>query len=410
MAEEFLFDPFSPRARSGFHEARRRLNVLNENSFRVLPLSGLYLREMPGELFGSRFVEYLDLSSNQLTEFSVPTGAMGQLVHLDLSRNRISCIGPDLLNLRSLEFLDLSDNNLNALPPEIVELERLGGEGVLGSHRLYLSGNPLLEIPEAVREQGGAGVLSYLRSIAHAAEPLFEAKLILCGEGAVGKSTLVDALSDRLSKQDALQRTRTHGVEISKLFFNHAVIADQKITVNAWDFGGQHEYRVTHQLFFSSDALYLLLFHAREGAARGDVRGWLRLIARRVSDPRVILVATHASSGRADLDFAKLRSEFPSMLKGFIHVDSLSGAGLDILIPAIAKELTTLPHVGRQFHPSWIRTRDALIAHQPSEHAEPILTFDGFQSLARLNGVAAEQVKALLAMLHNMGRLILLGK
>jgi internalin A len=413
MPKDPLLDPQSARAKAGYNEARRLARELLREGHRILPLASLYLREVPPEVFAAPHLEYLDLSDNQLTAFDIPDQTLQNLVHLDLSNNYVAELDSQIGALRKLQFLDISNNYLNILPQELTTMPGLKTKDEFDAERLLLSGNELSEIPESLRDQGASNILTYIQSISEASEKLFEAKVILCGEGAVGKSTLVDKLTARLNFDNTKKRNRTHGVEVSQFHLPHADDGDRNITVNAWDFGGQHEYRVTHQLFFSNDALYLLLFHAREGAARGDIRGWLRLISRRVAHPKVILVATHAEGGRADLDFARLRAEFPNTLKGFIHIDSLSGLGIDALIESIAGELSSLPHVGKEFHPSWLRTKEALTTltdkSLPSLHDCPFITFQRFTEIAEQHGVANEQCKPLLAMLHNMGCLVYWG-
>jgi hypothetical protein len=64
-----------------------------------------------------------------------------------------------------------------------------------------------------------------------------------------------------------------------------------------WDFGGQQAYRATHQFFFSSDALYLVVWNARAGQDKDDVAGWLNRILQRVGDrAKAMLVATHSDT------------------------------------------------------------------------------------------------------------------
>jgi GTPase SAR1 family protein len=67
----------------------------------------------------------------------------------------------------------------------------------------------------------------------------------------------------------------------------------QEITLNGWDFGGQRVYRPTHQLFFSSPAIYLVVWKPREGPQQGFVKEWLKLIKHREPDAKILVVATH---------------------------------------------------------------------------------------------------------------------
>lgn len=42
------------------------------------------------------------------------------------------------------------------------------------------------------------------------------------------------------------------------------------MTLNAWDFGGQREYRSTHQIFFTAPALYLVVWKPRGTPSRAS--------------------------------------------------------------------------------------------------------------------------------------------
>ena len=118
---------------------------------------------------------------------------------------------------------------------------------------LNLQDNPLNPELAAAYAEGVDAVRRYLHAKAQDQVPLYEAKLILIGEGEVGKSCLLGALRDDPWVDG---NPTTHGIEITPV----EVIAPDtgtKITLNGWDFGGQRVYRQTHQLFFSAPALYL---------------------------------------------------------------------------------------------------------------------------------------------------------
>jgi GTPase SAR1 family protein len=68
------------------------------------------------------------------------------------------------------------------------------------------------------------------------------------GEGAVGKTTLLKALTGGKPRE---KEPTTHGVSIDfhSLQVPHPDKEHVHIQLNAWDFGGQEVYRVTHQFF-----------------------------------------------------------------------------------------------------------------------------------------------------------------
>jgi hypothetical protein len=148
----------------------------------------------------------------------------------------------------------------------------------------------------------------YLRSL-YDAEPQYEAKLLMVGEGNVGKTSLIAALR---SAPFVEGRPTTHGIEITPITI-HDSSAGRDMTVRGWDFGGQEVYRITHQFFFTRRALYVVAWNARQGQEQDEVEGWLRRIRLRVGrDARAVLVATHCDERRPELDYPYLERVFPA--------------------------------------------------------------------------------------------------
>jgi hypothetical protein len=161
--------------------------------------------------------------------------------------------------------------------------------------RLELDNNPLNpELAEAYK-QGIDGVKAYLRAKAESQITLNESKLIIVGEGEVGKSCLLSTLRDEPFVEGL---PSTHGIEIQS-FKTTNPESQISITLNAWDFGGQRVYRPTHQLFFSAPAVYLVVWKPREGPQQGFVKEWIQLVKRREPSAKIIVVATHGTSTAA---------------------------------------------------------------------------------------------------------------
>ena len=135
------------------------------------------------------------------------------------------------------------------------------------------------------------------------AEPLYEAKLVLVGEGGVGKTTLLKALMDREGAAPREGEPTTHGVQIDiqALHLPHPDKEGVEIQLNAWDFGGQEIYHATHQFFLTNRSLFLLAWNARHGYEQGKLYYWLDAIQARAPESPVILVATHLDQRDADL-------------------------------------------------------------------------------------------------------------
>ena len=138
-----------------------RLTLLSQflpRNLRSLKVTNNQLTQLPDNMACLSQLEFLDISSNQLTSFSI--GHLPKLAWLDASHNKLTEFPPHISNLPRLSMLDLSHNLMISLPSSLVSsscLRRLDLswnllEGVqlptwLGRMRvcssLVLTGNPL---------------------------------------------------------------------------------------------------------------------------------------------------------------------------------------------------------------------------------------------------------------------------
>ena len=157
--------------------------------------------------------------------------------------------------LTNLQELDLRDNQLTALPPEIGQLKNL--------KELDLRDNPLPIPPEILdkTKEPEAIITWYLQNVLSGAptRPLNEAKVILVGQGAVGKTSLVKRL---LFDEFDPQEQKTEGIDHPAL--GRCKADGQEIKLNVWDFGGQEIMHATHQFFLTKRSLYLLVLDSRQ--------------------------------------------------------------------------------------------------------------------------------------------------
>ncbi|HWT83929.1 MAG TPA: leucine-rich repeat domain-containing protein, partial [Candidatus Methylomirabilis sp.] len=337
-------------------------------SLRTLILGENELTTLPPEIGQLVNLQELRLNSNQLATLPPEIGQLTSLQRLDLGGNRLTTLPPEIAQLTSLRTLILDKNGLTALPPEIIQLVNLE-EVTLQNNQLTtlppeiadrldaglilkLNGNPLAgPLPELVKQ--GAGALAvYLRSSVRDAIAQYEAKVLLIGEGNVGKTSLSAALRGDLFVEG---RPFTHGIEIQPLVLQHPD-AGHDMTIRVWDFGGQEVYRITHQFFFSRRALYVVVWKPREGQEQNEVAGWVRRIRLRIGpDAQVLIVATHcARDQHPDLDYPRLQREFPQMLVGHFEVDNRTGYGIPELRDAIAQHAARLPQMGQKISLRWV--------------------------------------------------------
>jgi Leucine-rich repeat (LRR) protein/GTPase SAR1 family protein len=387
---------------------------------RTLMLDGNQLTALPPEIAQLTRLQELWLNSNQLTALPPEIAQLTSLQMLTLDGNQLTALPPEIAQLTSLQTLQLNSNQLTALPPEIAQLTSLQ-QLMLNSNQLTalppeiavrlddglilnLDGNPLAEPLPELMEQGLGAVAIYLRSLRDGIAQ-YEAKVLLVGEGNVGKTSLSAAL-----RGDAFveRRSFTHGIEIRPLVLPHPG-QGVDMTVRLWDFGGQEVYRVTHQFFFSPRGLYLIVWNPREGQEQNDVEGWLRRIRLRAEqDARALVVATHCPDDqRPDLDYPRLQQLFPQLLAGHFDVDNETGHGIGQLQKAIACQAALLPQMGQLISARWIAVRQEVA---DLARSEPQISFEAFTAICQQHGVDGEEVSTLAALMHDAGQIIYYGE
>lgn len=333
------------------------------------------LEQLPACIRSLTNLRELILISCQLTSVPEWLGELTQLERIDLDKNRLTEVPSSLGQLENLRILDLRDNPLNP------ELSAAAGEGL-----------------EAVRR--------YLRARAQAQVVLNEAKLILVGEGEVGKSCLLGALR---GDEWVEGRPSTHGIEIKPVQVTDPVTGRQ-ITLNGWDFGGQRVYRPTHQLFFSAPAVYLVVWKPREGPQQGFVREWIKLVKHREPDAKILVVATHGGPGQRqpDVDRQEIWDLFGrSTVHDFFLVDSKPDAktgerpGVAELKNAIARLASELPEMGRSVPARWQRAREVL-----QHTGAPYLPLERVLGICRECRMEEDEARDFVRISHRLGHLI----
>jgi hypothetical protein len=198
-------------------------------------------------------------------------------------------------------------------------------------------------------------------------------------------------------------RPTTHGIEIKPVV---VTVPDSgtEITLNGWDFGGQRVYRPTHQLFFSSSAVYLVVWKPREGPQQGFVKEWITLIKHREPDAKILVVATHGGPGQRqpDIDRQELIDLFGNdTIVDFFHIDSLLDSGITELRAAITKIAATLPGMGRKVPTKWQRIRELL-----EESGKTHLPYKDAIALCEAQGLEGFAAELFVRVSHTLGYLI----
>lgn len=231
-------------------ELRLGFNLLDDNQISVLT----YLKEL----------HTIDLSKNKISDISV-LKELKELTTLELSNNKISDISY-IIYLNKIEQIDFQYNDVFDIT-DLLKIESL--------KIVNLTGNKKVEIdyPKEVLDAGWEAIKQFSEKSKEKV-PFKNVKVLLLGNPNIGKSNLLEFLETNAipSKNDS-----THGVIYKSVVLN-------EINFHVWDFGGQEYFHATHKLFFSSNALNIILWGKnieRENEVENeffDLNYWLRTV------------------------------------------------------------------------------------------------------------------------------------
>ncbi len=224
---------------------------------------------------------------------------------------------------------------------------------------LYLTGNPL-PIPLEILVKGSepTTIINYylehhVKVTVADKKPLNEVKMLLVGQGSVGKTSLVRRLVEGTFNP---RENKTEGIDINPW---KVTVDGQGIQLNVWDFGGQEIMHATHQFFLTKRSLYLLVLDARIGEEENRVEYWLKIIQSFGGDSPIIVVGNKIDQQRLDIDQRGLQIKYPT-IKAFVETSCKTGEGLEKLAIAIAQEIGTLEHIHDELLNTWFNVKTRL--------------------------------------------------
>ena len=239
-------------------------------------------------------------------------------------------------------------------------------------------------------------MLAYLRARLQESGKQWLSKLLVVGQGGVGKTCLLRALrGEKFTPQDT-----THGIEVVSLNLPHPRNAGVSMQLNGWDFGGQEIYHATFQFFLTNRSLFILAWNAQHGFEQGKLYYWLDAIRARAPESPILIVATHTDQRDADLPLAELRRKYPKVLEQYA-ISNPDGKRIPELREAIAAAAADLPLMGQTWPARWLTAADAIRARQENSISPQQLR----QVMAQHNVTGEEQL-VLSMWLHELGDIV----
>ena len=321
-------------------------SITRLTNLQSLDLRGNSLRAIPDSITRLTNLQSLDLSANSLRAIPDSITRLTNLQSLYLRNNSLSEIPDSITRLTNLQSLYLRNNSLSEIPDSITKLQKLTG--------LDLNDNPITEPPLEVVKEGIEAIRQYFKQIeTEGVDYLYEAKLLIVGEGGAGKTTLANKIINpnyQLCEEDS-----TKGIEVLHWSFPRS--DGNQFNVNIWDFGGQEIYHSTHQYFLTKRSLYLLVADTRKEDT--DFYYWLNVIELLSENSPILIIKNEKQDRQREINVNQLRGEFGSF-KDVFATNLATNRYLEKILSEAQHQLSQLPHIGQTLPKTWVKVRHAL--------------------------------------------------
>jgi len=311
-----------------------------------------------------------------------------QLDELWLGENELETLPQSVLDQVRLRVLDLHGNRLSTLPPQLYRLQWI--------RYLDLRGNPLPLPPEVLASvRAPERIVDFAARIQGPTRRLDEAKLLVVGEGSVGKTSLIKRL---VAGGFSASEQKTEGIAVQRW---PLATAEGPIQLNIWDFGGQEIMHATHQFFLTKRSLYVLVIDARQGEEQNRLEYWLKLIQSFGGASPVVIVGNKTEQSVLDIDERGLRAKYPNVID-ILSVSCKTGDGISDLKRRLAAAIEQMPHVRDRLPASYF----AVKRHLERLDAD-FVTYSEYERLCERHRIDDRVAReSLIEFLHDLGTVL----
>ncbi|MDN3582499.1 COR domain-containing protein [Mucilaginibacter flavus] len=434
----------------------KHLNYLDVSDNTITDLTGLE---------NLKDLEYLDITNNNIHDIAVVT-TLPKLTYLYIGQNKITSISYNTYlkyfttheinyqqaanNLAGYYFKASFRDHINQIQLicESIRRERfqarVDNEAIFQKNKTaiddsllltQLATNSMTAPPLEIIKRDSRRVIDWYEARKQGGVINMIGKVILFGNGEVGKTTLVH----QLTENEFLANTeRTHGIrirtwtigieEFSKELIAKIELAISKyatenpdsiklpfpktIQLNLWDFGGQEYYHATHRLFMSSNVMYLILWDSKtdlidEEAGVYPRNYWKRNIDHFSTRNTVLNIQnktqknTQGTDGKENFKIRLREATIPKSISQYEH-------DIDDLKMGIFDNLAGLSYIGQPFPMVYEEIRKAL-----KNELRKYINFSEYEDICRkvdntLSSVMtnASQRETLLQFLDDTGSIV----
>ena len=359
-------------------ELRELLADAKRLRWKALDLSHCGLNSLPDELWELEDLRVLVLGNvyttragDRNTFATVPLG-IGQLTNLqslDLHNTPIRELPDSIGQLTNLQSLDLSYTQIRALPDSIGQLKNLKKLNLAGCHlqeipySIVKLGLPFvtniefaencINLSRVTLDEGDISLFEQPRDVIEAyykgkQSQIRECKVIFLGDGAVGKTSLIERIVHDTFNPDAMP---TEGIDVIKWFMSvqttqwETTVDDAPFTVRFLDFGGQEIMHSAHRCFLTGHTVYVVVCASRDDTEIDSIAArWLESVRDFAPGCPVILALNKADlNPNVSVNERDLQARNPA-LKGVLKTSAKakkadSKFGVNRLITAIQNEI-----------------------------------------------------------------------
>ncbi len=188
----------------------------------------------------------------QVSDLS-PLKGLASLQSIDCSGTQVSDLNP-LIEIRALKEISACSVPIQCIPEALVFKAELAD--------FRIKDVPSTGIPaEVLSDENWRSCLERLRShfldLRDGSEPLPDIKIMVLGNGRIGKTQICRRLRGEEFEENA---DSTHGITVTSTAFHPAQGFQIPPLLHLWDFGGQDIYHGTHALFMRSRAVFFAVW------------------------------------------------------------------------------------------------------------------------------------------------------